>query len=219
MIHLSVNLAGRSYPLFLAENLLSDSLLFKKTLKNRPFLIVSNQNLTEYAAVLVKTLEASSQDCLFLPDGERYKNIESLNVILEHLTERHFPRHGVLIALGGGVIGDTVGFAAAIYQRGIAFVQVPTTLLAMVDSSIGGKTAVNLGVAKNNIGAFHQPDAVTMDLALLNTLPGREYHAGLAEVLKHALIQDVDFFDWLMIHRTDIAKRQPEIILERMKKK
>ena len=214
MIELAVKLGERSYPIFLAENLLTDTDLFKNILKDRPFLIISNRNLTGYAMSLAQTLGASNAHCLFLPDGEQYKNINSLNLILEYLTERHFPRQGVLIALGGGVIGDTVGFAAAVYQRGIAFVQVPTSLLAMVDSSIGGKTAVNVGSAKNNVGAFHQPEAVVMDIQVLKTLPEREYHAGLAEVVKHALIQDSAFFDWLMVHRTAIAQRQPEIILE-----
>ena len=214
MTELSVKLGERSYPLFLAENLLSDVGLFKTVLKDRPFFIISNKNLTDYALTLAETLGVSKENCLFLPDGEHYKNMQSLNVILEHLTERHFPRQGVLIALGGGVIGDTVGFAAAVYQRGIAFVQVPTSLLAMVDSSIGGKTAVNVGSAKNNVGAFHQPAAVVMDIQLLKTLPEREYHAGLAEVVKHALIQDKAFFDWLCVQQAAIAERQPKIVLE-----
>ncbi len=214
MIELSVQLGEHGYPLYLAEKLLCNSELFTKILKTRPFLIVSNENLTAYAQDLAKTLGVSIDQCLFLPDGEQYKNIDTLNLVLAHLTQIHFPRSGVLIALGGGVIGDTVGFAAAIYQRGIAFIQVPTTLLAMVDSSIGGKTAVNVGQAKNNVGAFHQPDAVIMDVDVLNTLPAREYHAGLAEVVKHALIQDADFFAWLLTHRVEIAQRQPQIVLE-----
>ncbi len=214
MIQLSVKLGERTYPIFLAEGLLADVPLFQSLLKGRPFFIVSNHHLNAYAQALAQTLGVAGGHCLFLEDGEQYKNMQSLNWILEQLTEQHFPRQGVLIALGGGVIGDTVGFAAAVYQRGIDFIQVPTSLLAMVDSSIGGKTAVNVGSAKNNVGAFHQPKAVIMDVQVLTTLPEREYRAGLAEVLKHALIKDADFFAWLVAHRLEIAQRQLPIVLE-----
>jgi 3-dehydroquinate synthase len=214
MITLSVPLGERAYPLYLAENLLSNAALFKEILRGRPFLIISNQTLSAYAEALSITLQGLPEQCLLLPDGEQYKNINTLTVILEHLTAQHFSRQSVLIALGGGVVGDIVGFAAAVYQRGIAFIQVPTSLLAMVDSSIGGKTAVNVGQAKNNVGAFHQPDAVVMDMQVLNTLPEREYHAGLAEVIKHALIQDQSFFDWLCVHQLDIAQRNLNVVMQ-----
>lgn len=206
---LRVHLGDRSYSIFIRSGLLSDKAAWQALIQDRPFCMVSNDKLSLYLTALCKTLGAEPSGQIVLPDGERYKNLDSLKVIFQHLTQRHFPRSGVLIALGGGVIGDVTGFAAATYQRGINFIQVPTTLLAMVDSSVGGKTAVNFEDAKNHIGAFHQPIAVLSDLNTLKTLPDREYAAGLAEVLKHGFIWDKAFFEWLMTHSQELKARDP----------
>ena len=147
-----------------------------------------------------------------LPDGESYKNLEVMNDIVTILLEKHFSRDCCLIALGGGVVGDITGFAAACYQRGIRYIQVPTTLLAQVDSSVGGKTAVNHRLGKNMIGAFYQPAAVLADIGVLKTLPGRQFSAGLAEVIKYGLIRDAEFFDWLEANMHSLTARDSEAL-------
>jgi 3-dehydroquinate synthase len=149
---------------------------------------------------------------VLLPDGEAYKTLETLNLIFDAMLGAQLDRRTVIVALGGGVIGDMAGFAAAVYQRGVRFVQVPTTLLAQVDSSVGGKTAVNHPLGKNMIGAFYQPIAVEIDTTVLNTLPDREMSAGLAEVIKYGLILDPDFFEWCEKNVAGLRARDPELL-------
>lgn len=209
---LKVSSSKGEYPVMLEAGLLHQAKYWLPLLQGRPFFMVSHENLKAYCEALLATLGATAESLLLIPMGESQKNITTLALILDHLTQAHFPRDGVLLALGGGVIGDLTGFAAAIYQRGINFIQVPTSLLAMVDSSIGGKTGVNFGPAKNNIGAFHAPSAVMMDIHVLKTLPEREYKAGLAEIIKHALIQDAIFFEYLATHVPAIQARDPDIL-------
>ncbi len=155
---------------------------------------------------------------VLLPDGEACKNLETLNLIFDAMLQAQYDRRAVIVALGGGVIGDMAGFAAAVYMRGIRFVQVPTTLLAQVDSSVGGKTAVNHPLGKNMIGAFHQPVAVEIDSTVLQTLPQREISAGLAEVIKYGLIMDAPFFEWCEKHADALVQRDPQIISEAIRR-
>jgi len=173
-------------------------------------LVVSNDVVAPlYATRLLAVLQGQHQrvELLTLPDGESHKRWDAVSLILDRLLALGADRHAVLYALGGGIVGDLVGFAAAIFMRGIAFVQVPTTLLAQVDSSVGGKTGFNHARGKNLIGAFHQPRAVWVDLTTLATLPDREYRAGLAEVVKYGPIADAAFFDWLEAHADDLNAR------------
>jgi len=199
VIEITVNLGDRSYPIKIGAGCLNTEKL-SSHINGTQVLIVSNETIAPiYLEPLVKKLKAESLsvDSLVLPDGEKYKSLETLNRIFDCLIEKRHNRTTTLIALGGGVIGDMTGFAAACYQRGVSFIQIPTTLLAQVDSSVGGKTAVNHASGKNMIGAFYQPEAVFIDTDTLKTLPDREYSAGLAEVIKYGLISDVDFFEWL----------------------
>lgn len=213
MIVFQVSLLESSYPILLGENLLSNIDLWQGFIGNRSFCIVTDEVVaTLYLKSLAGALNADKY--IVLPSGESHKNIETLTKILNYLTESHFPRDGILIALGGGVIGDMTGFAAAIYQRGIDFIQVPTTTLAMLDSSIGGKTAVNVGSAKNNVGAFHQPLAVVMDLSVLKSLDQSEFAAGLAEVIKHALIKSPELFHWMEKNKAAILECDSAILAE-----
>ena len=149
---------------------------------------------------------------MVLPDGERFKDWRTLNSIFDGLLERRCERSTTLIALGGGVVGDITGFAAACFQRGMPFIQVPTTLLAQVDSSVGGKTAINHPLGKNMIGAFHQPQLVLADTDTLNTLPDRELRAGLAEVIKYGLIRDLPFLEWLEANLESLLSREPTVL-------
>ena len=195
---LNVNLAERSYPIYVGPDLISSSEYFEKHIRSKRVMIVSNTTVAPlYEESLRKALSAFDVDTVILPDGEQYKTWESLNLILDALLEKKHSRSTTLIALGGGVIGDMTGFAAASYQRGVDFIQVPTTLLSQVDSSVGGKTAINHPLGKNMIGAFYQPKAVVIDTSTLSTLPEREVSAGLAEVIKYGLIRDLPFFEWL----------------------
>ena len=197
MKKLNLDLGNRSYPIFIGSNTWADSLLISQT-EGRKVLIVSNDTIAPiYLEKLKAHLGDTDLDTLILPDGERYKTLASLEKIYNKLLTENYDRSSVLIALGGGVIGDTVGFAAASYQRGIDFIQIPTTLLSQVDSSVGGKTAVNHPLGKNMIGAFYQPKSVYIDLSTLETLPDREFSAGMAEVIKYGLIRNPDFFNWL----------------------
>ena len=195
---LSVSLGERSYPIFVGSNLLSQPNLYIPHIRGRQVCIVTN---TTIASIYLEKLKNNLADfyvsSVVLPDGESFKNLETLNYIFSTLLEEKHNRTTTLIALGGGVVGDMTGFAAACYQRGVNFIQVPTTLLSMVDSSVGGKTGVNHALGKNMIGAFYQPQAVIADINLLHTLPPREVSAGLAEIIKYGLISDYDFFVWL----------------------
>lgn len=200
---LKVPLAERSYPIHIGVDLLSRGDLLLPHLKQKKALVVTNTTVAPlYLERLMATLDAGGVSALsvILPDGERYKNWETLNLIFDALLGAHCERSTTLIALGGGVIGDMGGFAAACYQRGMPFIQVPTTLLSQVDSSVGGKTAINHPLGKNMIGAFYQPKLVLADISTLDTLTDRELRAGLAEVIKYGLIRDPEFFAWLELN-------------------
>jgi 3-dehydroquinate synthase len=195
---LNVELGSRSYPIFIGKGLLAERALFEQHLRARDILVVSN---TVVAPLYLQAVQTSLQPkrviATLLPDGESHKTLANVARILDVLVANRLGRDCAVLALGGGVVGDMAGFAAATYQRGVAFVQVPTTLLAQVDSSVGGKTGVNHPGGKNLIGAFHQPIAVVADTGTLATLPSRELRAGLAEVIKYGLICDAGFFAWL----------------------
>ena len=173
-------------------------------------LIVTNDRIDGMYLQKYKDMFPDKQvDTLVLPDGEEYKSLETLNLILDKCLETALDRRATLVALGGGVMGDMVGFAAAIYQRGVHFIQVPTTVMAMVDSSVGGKTGVNHPLGKNMIGAFHQPQCVFIDTATLETLPDRELGSGVAEIIKYGLIRDADFFQWQEQNMETLLERDP----------
>ena len=195
---LHVQLGQRSYPIVIGGGLLHDRALLREHIAARQVLLVSNTVVAPlYAAPLLAALSDRQVVEAILPDGEQYKTLDTASRVFDVLMANRFGRDAMVVALGGGVVGDLAGFAAGCYQRGIGFVQMPTTLLADVDSSVGGKTAVNHPGGKNMIGVFHQPRAVLADVALLATLPERELHAGLAEIIKYGLICDPDFFAWL----------------------
>ena len=215
MLTLNVELADRGYPIYIGTGILARAELICPLLAQPRAAIVTN---TTVAALYLETFEASLRSAgvetirIVLPDGEAYKNWETLNRVFDALLERRCERKTTVIALGGGVIGDLAGFAAAVYQRGVPFIQVPTTLLAQVDSSVGGKTAINHPLGKNMIGAFYQPRAVISDTDTLRTLPDRELAAGIAEVIKYGLIRDPVFFDWLDGNIERLNAREPEAL-------
>ncbi len=195
---LSIDLAERSYPIYIGQGLSARSELFNRHLTSEQVLVVTNEVVGPlYLAKVMAAICAPAKAELVLADGEAHKTLATVERIFDRLLAHRFGRNAMLVALGGGVIGDIVGFAAACYQRGIAFIQVPTTLLAQVDSSVGGKTGVNHPLGKNMIGAFHQPRCVIADTEVLNTLPDRELRAGIAEIIKYGLIRDAPFFLWL----------------------
>ncbi len=202
---LEVALGARSYPIYIGRGLLSDADLLSGAVAARQVLIVTNSTVAPlYLRQLQRGLDSEEQRVHVLPDGEQHKTLATFATIIDALIEARFHRDACLVALGGGVVGDIGGFAAACYQRGISYVQVPTTLLAQVDSSVGGKTAVNHPQAKNMIGAFYQPHCVIADTDTLSTLPRREFAAGMAEVVKYGLILDAEFFGWLEAHLEDV---------------
>lgn len=195
---LTVDLADRSYPIFIGQSLINQAELFAPYIKGKQVMIVTNTTVAPLYLEQVKSaLTEYDVDEVILPDGEEFKNLDTLNLIFDALLEKRHNRTTTLIALGGGVIGDMTGFAASCYQRGVDFIQVPTTLLSQVDSSVGGKTAVNHPMGKNMIGAFYQPKCVIADISVLNTLPQRELSAGIAEVVKYGLICNSNFYQWL----------------------
>ena len=200
---LNVALGDRAYPIHIGSGLLSQTDLILPHLKRNNVAIVTNTTVAPlYLEKLAKPLREAGVNVLeiILPDGEAYKNSETLNLIYDTLLKNRCERSTTLIALGGGVIGDLTGYAAATYLRGVPFIQIPTTLLSQVDSSVGGKTGINHPLGKNMIGAFYQPKLVLADIDTLQTLPPRELSAGVAEVIKYGLIRDVDFFDWLEVN-------------------
>jgi len=219
MDKITVDLGSRSYPITIGEDLLSKSGLFETAIAGKKVMIVTNDIV---APLYLETCKASLQeydiDEVILPDGEQYKTLATFETILSALLEHKHARDTTIVALGGGVIGDMAGFAAACYQRGIAFVQVPTTLLSQVDSSVGGKTAVNHPLGKNMIGAFYQPQSVIIDIKCLATLPAREFAAGMAEVIKYGIIYDGAFFSWLKDNTSVIKAQQPEAITYMIKR-
>jgi 3-dehydroquinate synthase len=195
---ITVELGERSYPIVIGSGLLGGGFDLAAHVGGPDCLVVTNETVEPlYLEALVADLQGKQVSAISLPDGEAYKTLETVEDILDTLVEHGANRDTTLVALGGGVVGDITGFAAACYMRGVDFVQVPTTLLAQVDSSVGGKTGVNHASGKNLIGAFHQPRAVLIDTDTLKTLPDREFRAGLAEVIKYGAIVDADFFAWL----------------------
>ncbi|VAX13580.1 3-dehydroquinate synthase [hydrothermal vent metagenome] len=212
---LHVELGQRSYPIHIGRDLLGRKDLIAPAVSGTQVMIVSNETVAPL--YLEKTLAAFSHyECqsVILPDGEQYKNLQTLDMIFEGLLSHHFDRHCTLVALGGGVVGDMTGFAAACYQRGVAFIQIPTTLLAQVDSSVGGKTGVNHALGKNMIGAFHQPQTVIIDTDTLDTLDDQQLSSGLAEVIKYGLIQKDEFSRWLEQHMDKLLARDPDYLAE-----
>lgn len=216
---LEVSLDQRSYPIHIGAGLLSRPELLVASLRSRQVLIVSNETVAPlYLATLKKLLgDRVVAECI-LPDGEQYKDLAHLDAIFTALLQNRFNRDCTLIALGGGVVGDMTGFAAASYQRGVDFIQVPTTLLSQVDSSVGGKTGVNHALGKNMIGAFKQPQAVIIDTDVLKTLPERELKAGLAEVIKYGLIRDIPFLEWLEENMPRLLARDPGALAEAIRR-
>ena len=207
----SVDLGDRSYPIQIGAGQISQANISQYIQGNKVLIVTNTCVAPLYLQAVTEQLQGKQVDTVVLEDGEKYKNLENLNHIYTELINRHHDRKTTLIALGGGVIGDMTGFAAASYQRGVPFIQIPTTLLAQVDSSVGGKTAVNHSLGKNMIGAFYQPQAVIVDTDTLMTLPDREFRSGIAEVIKYGLINDAEFFDWLeenldaLLQRDDAA--------------
>ncbi len=212
---LSVDLGDRSYPIHIGPGLLGQADLIVPHLAQKRVMVVTNTTVAPlYLPRLTSTLEGAGVKvaCVVLPDGEAYKNWETLNRIFDALLTERAERKTTLIALGGGVIGDMTGFAAACYQRGVPFLQIPTTLLSQVDSSVGGKTGINHPLGKNMIGAFYQPKAVLADTDTLKTLPARELSAGLAEVIKYGLIRDAGFLAWLEANMAKLRALDPAAI-------
>ncbi len=211
-IFLNVDLGERSYPITIGAGLLSDPALLERHIAGHKVAIVTNTTVAPlYLERVAAPLRAAGRDVLeiVLPDGEQFKNWDSLMTIFDALLEHKCDRKTTMVALGGGVIGDLTGYAAASYMRGVPFVQMPTTLLAQVDSSVGGKTGINHPLGKNMIGAFYQPRAVLADTASLGTLVPRELSAGLAEVIKHGAIIDAAFFDWIEANIGKLMARDP----------
>ena len=218
---LQVSLGDRSYPILIGTNLLADVARLASLLPAPRVALITNVTLYPlYGASLTAALQRHGVEVLpiCLPDGEQFKDWPALNQIFEALLEHACDRKTTLIALGGGVIGDIAGFAAATYQRGVPFIQIPTTLLAQVDSSVGGKTAINHARGKNMIGAFYQPQMVLADTDTLKTLPDREYRSGLAEVIKYGIGLDAAFFNWLEANISALNRRDPEALAYAIKR-
>lgn len=210
---LNVDLGERSYPILVGQGLLQNTQLIQQHIPGNQVLIVSNETIAPlHAQPLLDALSDRQVALLELPDGERHKNLETLNLIFSRLLELGFDRNCTLVALGGGVVGDICGYAAASYQRGVKFVQVPTTLLAQVDSSVGGKTGVNHPLGKNMIGAFYQPQSVIIDLDTIATLAERELKAGIAEVIKYGFGLDSDFLLWLESNAEALLSREQQAL-------
>ena len=218
MIELKVDLGDRHYPIYIGESLLSNTALYTPYIAGNKVMIVTNETVGPlYEQQVRQALTGYEVDTVVLPDGEQYKNWETLNLIFDALLEKSHSRKTTIIALGGGVVGDMAGFAAASYQRGVDFIQVPTTLLSQVDSSVGGKTAINHPMGKNMIGAFYQPKAVIIDTLSLQTLPSREVSAGIAEIVKYGLIREFEFFEWLEGNIQKIKALEPEALVYAIK--
>ena len=211
---LDVELGPRSYPIYIGSGLIGRANLYSPHIDGHQVMIVTNETV---APLYLETVQQAVADfevhTTVLPDGEQYKSMDTLNSIFDSLLTARCDRRTTVIALGGGVVGDIGGFAAACYQRGIGLIQVPTTLLAQVDSSVGGKTAVNHAQAKNMIGAFYQPRAVIADTDTLLSLADRELAAGVAEVIKYGLIRDADFFEWLEVNMDALLRRDPDTLM------
>jgi 3-dehydroquinate synthase len=210
---LTVDLGDRSYPIVIGNGLLDGGFDLSEFISGSDCMVVSNETVAPlYYERLLTNIADRQVACVRLRDGEAYKTVPTMQTIIDALVEAGANRDTTVIALGGGVVGDIAGFAAACYLRGVDFIQVPTTLLAQVDSSVGGKTGVNHAKGKNLIGAFHQPQVVLIDTATLETLPDRELKAGLAEVIKHGAICDAEFFAWLEANMTALLRRDPDAL-------
>ena len=210
---LNVNLEDRSYPIYIGSDVSLDNKLYSKHIKTKKIALITNEQIADlYLSEITQTLNAFDLKTLILPEGETEKNLETVGKAVEFLSDNGIDRDSSIIAFGGGVIGDITGFVASSYMRGIKFLQVPTTLLAQVDSSVGGKTGVNISTGKNLIGAFYQPSAVIADIRYLNTLEPNRFSEGLAEVIKYGLIRDEDFFAWLGNNTDRILALEPEVM-------
>jgi 3-dehydroquinate synthase len=216
---LNLDLGARSYPIYIDSGLFENEKLFSDHIRGKRVCIVTNTIVAPlYLEKIKSKLTNFDVDEIILPDGEAEKSLANFERIMSHLLKNEHGRDTTLIALGGGVIGDITGFAAASYQRGVDFIQVPTTLLSQVDSSVGGKTAVNHPLGKNMIGAFYQPKAVIIDINSLATLPVREFNAGMAEVIKYGILGDYDFFVWLENNITSIKANDKKMLAEMIEK-
>ena len=215
MKKLNLNLGEKSYPIYIGENLLSQADYLTKHISGNQVMIVSNTTVAPLYIDKVKSLLTDFEVCeVILPDGEQYKNLDTVNQIFTSLLENRFDRSATLIALGGGVVGDMTGYAAACYQRGVNFIQIPTTLLSQVDSSVGGKTGVNHPLGKNMIGAFYQPKAVIIDVDTLDTLPKREFSAGMAEVIKYGLLGNENFLSFIEKNVDSLMNKEKSTVID-----
>jgi 3-dehydroquinate synthase (EC 4.2.3.4) len=215
MRQLNLDLGSKSYPIYIGQGLLSQSELLTEHIGGKQIMIVTNTTVAPLYLDKVKSLLGDYQiSSVILPDGEQYKTLDTVNFIFSALLEARFDRSCTLIALGGGVVGDMTGFAAASYQRGVSFIQIPTTLLSQVDSSVGGKTGVNHVLGKNMIGAFYQPKCVLIDVDTLDTLDDRQYSAGMAEVIKYGLLGNIDFLHYLQNNIDGLMSRDKSMIIE-----
>ena len=206
---------GRSYSIHIGTGLLQDTSLWQSLIGNaQAFVISDDQVAGHWLPAVQQMLSAVDYEHYIMPAGDQHKSLDQFSRIMDRMMASKRRRNGIVIALGGGVVGDLAGFVAATYQRGCAIIQVPTTLLAMVDSSVGGKTAINHPAGKNMIGAFHHPRAVIADLQTLTTLPSREFAAGMAEVIKYAVIKDREFLPWLEQHCEALVKRHPAALID-----
>ncbi|MGS2721650.1 3-dehydroquinate synthase [Paraglaciecola aestuariivivens] len=213
MTTLTVELGERSYPIMIQTNIFATPELLTRHIKSNKVVVITNQVVEPlYFHTLNQALAGYQVSKIVLPDGEQHKNLQSFELVISKLLEMSASRDTTLIALGGGVIGDLTGFVAACFQRGMPFIQIPTTLLSQVDSSVGGKTAVNHALGKNMIGAFYQPQAVFIDTTSLSTLPPREFAAGMAEVIKYGIIYDAEFFSWLEHNQAAIKQQDPQAL-------
>ncbi|WP_031433845.1 3-dehydroquinate synthase [Methylomarinum vadi] len=213
MKELQVDLKDRSYPIYIGADLLKQGPLLKRHVQSQQVVVLTNDTIAPlYLSVVQQSLPDCHMEVVVIPDGEQYKTLEYVGQVFDRLLAKKFSRNATLIALGGGVIGDMGGFAAACYQRGIAFIQIPTTLLAQVDSSVGGKTGVNHPLGKNMIGAFYQPKCVIADTRVLRTLEDRQLSAGIAEVIKYGLIRDLPFFEWLEANMSQLLARNDDAL-------
>ena len=212
---------GRSYPILLGDDILGQPGLLDPYIGSQALVVTNDAVAARYLPALQESLRADGSrqvDVIAIGDGEEHKSLATYSRVLDALIAKRHNRSTTVVALGGGVVGDVAGFAAATYQRGVALVQIPTTLLALVDSSVGGKTAVNHPSGKNLVGAFHQPRAVIADVNVLKTLPQRELAAGLAEVVKYGVIADAEFFTWLEAHIEALAARDPAALLQAVRR-
>lgn len=204
----TVDLGERSYPIYIGADVLTQESL-SAHVKGQEVVVVTNTTIAPlYLELLESCLQQYTYSVCIIDDGEQYKSMDTFNYIHTHLLEHNVSRYVTLIALGGGVVGDITGFVAATYQRGVSFIQIPTTLLSLVDSSVGGKTAVNHKLGKNMIGAFHQPVAVFSQISFLSTLPPRQYSAGMAEVIKYGLLGDKEFYVWLQDNMPALMQKE-----------